>query len=218
MKRSPLQIGSFALVVLAFVIAAAAYPYLPEEIPTHWNAAGQIDDTTPKPLGPFLGPILLAVTWLVLAAVPRLSPRGFLIDDFRAVYDRIVFASLLFLFAVMQSSIAVAFGYAVPMTKLVFIGLGITLTLAGNYMGKMRRNFFIGIRTPWTLASEEVWLRTHRFGGRIFVVAGLIVLAFAFFAVHEVALVGVIAAAALIPIVYSYVVYRQLERSGQLEG
>ena len=81
----------------------------------------------------------------------------------------------------------------------------------GNFLGKVTRNFFVGIRTPWTLASEEVWLRTHRLGGKCFVAAGFAVVAISLLGLGPWAMMAVILAAALVPVVYSYVIYRRLE-------
>ena len=91
---------------------------------------------------------------------------------------------------------------------------GLLLVVSGNYMGKFRRNFFIGIRTPWTLASDEVWLRTHRLGAKTFVIGGLLVTLGACLSLGKAFMVAVIGAAAAIPILYSFVIYRRLNGFG----
>jgi uncharacterized membrane protein len=93
----------------------------------------------------------------------------------------------------------------------LFAGMGVLFVVMGNLLGKVTRNFFVGIRTPWTLANEEVWNRTHRLGGKLFVVAGLVVVAAAFTGVSMWPVFIAIGLAGLIPIVYSYVLYRRLE-------
>jgi uncharacterized membrane protein len=95
----------------------------------------------------------------------------------------------------------------------VFVAVGLLLMVMGNFLGKVRKNFFLGIRTPWTLASDEVWAKTHRLGGWCFVVAGI------FMAIMGVItppsgmpwVIGIIVAIALIPVVYSYIAYRRIE-------
>lgn len=90
-------------------------------------------------------------------------------------------------------------------------GLGLFLVIAGNLMGKLTRNFFVGIRTPWTLASDEVWLRTHRLGGKILVLAGIVVFVLGLLGVRAPWKLVVILVAVSIPVAYSYVIYRRIE-------
>jgi uncharacterized membrane protein len=89
--------------------------------------------------------------------------------------------------------------------------VGLLLVILGNFMGKLTRNFFIGIRTPWTIASEEVWLRTHRLGGKLFVVAGLVLFFSSLLGGGWIPAAVAIGAAALISVVYSYLLYRRIE-------
>lgn len=209
--------AALALVVLSFAIAGAAYPWLPEQIPTHWNARGEIDDTTAKPLGPFVGPLILAFVWIVLSVAPAVSPRGYRIDEFRQIYDRLLLVIVLFLFEFVIVTLVAAAGRSVPIREIVLVSIGVLLVILGNYMGKVRRNFFLGIRTPWTLASEEVWLRTHRLGGKLFVAAGVVSVILGLTGFGPMALMSTIVTVSVLPIVYSYVVYRDLEKSGKIE-
>lgn len=204
------------LVVVAFAVSAFTYSSLPDRIPTHWNASGEIDGYMPKPLGPFLGPLLLAATWLVLAVAPAMSPKGYLIDDFRGVYDALVAVVMLFLFGVTSMSILAGLGYDVDILPFVSGGLGLLFLVLGNYLGKVKRNFFIGIRTPWTLADEEVWLRTHRLGGRVFFAAGLAVILLGFLGTNVLLVIPILVMAALVPVIYSYLIYRRLDRAGRI--
>ncbi|MEZ4364105.1 MAG: SdpI family protein [Kofleriaceae bacterium] len=106
------------------------------------------------------------------------------------------------------------------MDRAVPAALGGLLVVFGNFMGKLTRNFFVGIRTPWTLASEEVWLRTHRLGGKVIVLAGLGLVLSSALGGGFVFVIAAIALVAVIPIVYSYVLYRRLEgfRDGPPDG
>jgi len=102
-------------------------------------------------------------------------------------------------------------GKPVDVSRGVAAGVGVLLVILGNFMGKVTRNFFVGIRTPWTLASEEVWLRTHRFGGRLFVLAGLVLFVLAVLGGGWVVAVIAIGSATVLSVVYSYLVYRRVE-------
>jgi uncharacterized membrane protein len=88
----------------------------------------------------------------------------------------------------------------------------------GNYFGKTRKNFFLGIRTPWTLASDEVWGRTHRLAGRLFILQGLIMFAGVLFEIPVAVLLGMVGVIVVVPVVYSYVVYRRVEGFGEGDG
>jgi uncharacterized membrane protein len=103
-------------------------------------------------------------------------------------------------------------GWAVPMNRLLLVGTGALLVIIGNFMGKVTMNFFVGIRTPWTLAEPEVWLRTHRFAGKVIVFGGVaIAIAGLLGAGLHFLIVGVLLTA-LVPAIYSYLVYLWLER------
>ena len=98
-----------------------------------------------------------------------------------------------------------------PMERAIPAGVGLLLVVLGNFMGKLTKNFFVGIRTPWTLASDEVWLRTHRLGGKLFVLAGAGLFVAGLSGAGHVAILLAVVVAAGIPVAYSYVVYRKLE-------
>ena len=199
-----------ALVVVAFAVPSFLYPSMPEQVPSHWSIEGVADGFTPKPWGPFISTCAVLAIALVYVAIPRLSPKGFQIESFRSSYD----AMMLTLAAAMcVVSVSVAFasaGYDMPVGRIVGVSVGLAIAVLGNLMGKVRKNFFVGIRTPWTLADDEVWLRTHRVAGVLFTCAGLLMACTAF--THVFVMVGIFAvlAAAIVPVLYSYVCYRQL--------
>ncbi len=201
-----------ALVVLALAVPALLYPQMPEQVPTHWNAYGEVDDTTGKPFGPFVGALASAFVYALYLALPRLSPRGYELERFQGPYDAMMLTLVGVMTLVSCAVSLAAVGYAVPIGPLVGSAVGVAFAVLGNYMGKVRTNYFVGIRTPWTLANEEVWLRTHRLAGKLFVLAGVAMAITSFFG--PVLLVGVALAlvAGFAPVVYSYVLYRRLAR------
>jgi uncharacterized membrane protein len=163
---------SLGLVVLAFVLVAAVYDRLPEHVPTHWNAGGAIDARMAKPWGPFVLPVTMAGVFVLLLVLPRISPHDDM-DPFRPAYGAIQLAVLGLLFALSVSTLLAGLGWAVPVNRVVPVGIGVLLVISGNFMGKVTTNHVEGIRTRWTLADPEVWLRTHRFAGKVLVFAGL---------------------------------------------
>ena len=199
------------LVLAAFLASAILYERLPERVPTHWNLRGEVNGFTSKPFGPFAMPVVMAGLFLVLMALPVISPRGFRFEGFRAVWGTLQSAVLGLLLLVHILALLAALGKPVDMTRVIEAGVGFLLVVLGNLLGKVRRNFFIGIRTPWTLASEEVWLRTHRVGGRLFVLAGLVMFVLALAGAGPIAMVVVVGSAGLASVVASYVIYRRVE-------
>lgn len=211
MKISRANILSLTLVVLSFMLATIMYARLPDLIPTHWNARGQVNGFTPKPWGPFVLPLLMLGVYLLLVVIPRISPRGYRVERFQGAFEITQSAVIAFLFLVNTLVLFAGIGVPVPMHRAVNAALGLLFVLLGNFMGKFTRNFFAGIRTPWTLASDEVWLRTHRLGGKLLVLAGIVVFVSGLLGGGGVWALGAIGIAVGIPVVYSYILYRRIE-------
>jgi uncharacterized membrane protein len=199
------------MVVASLVMAALLYPHLPDPVPTHWNLRGQPNGFTPKPWGPFVMPLLHAGVFVLLLAIPRLSPRGYRVEGFMRTYAIIQLALMAFLFVISALALLGSAGVPVAMDRALPAAVGLLLIVTGNFMGKITKNFFMGIRTPWTLASDEVWMRTHRLGGKLLVVAGAAVLIGGLLGAGQAMVLPAVVVAAGIPILYSYVIYRRLE-------
>lgn len=209
--KNPHRIIAGALVLVALVLAGWFYNDLPQQVPTHWNAAGEIDGTLVKPWGVLFLPLVMAGTLLIFEIIIHISPQGFRLDRSRHVVGMLVLAMLAFMLLVFGAQLRVATGHAVAMERIVMCGVGGLLIVLGNFFGKLPKNFFIGIRTPWTLASDEVWGRTHRLAGITFVIAGVLVLLSVPFRVTHWLLPAAIAIAAVVPVVYSFLLYRRIE-------
>ncbi|MEO5511220.1 MAG: SdpI family protein [Longimicrobiales bacterium] len=201
--------------VIMLCITAAVFSRLPAEVPTHWNLHGEINGTMAKFPGAFLASTMAIVVWFVLPLLRRIDPRRASYERFDATFYLVVNAVVLILAMIQGLTLAVALGMRVDMTRSMLLGVGLMFIVLGNYMPRLRSNWWMGIRTPWTLESEEVWRRTHRFGGRAFMLAGIITV-FATLLPTEAAgtiAFGVIMIAVLLPVVYSYFVWRS-ERRG----
>ena len=202
---------SFIFIAIPIAVTIYLYPSLPEQIPTHWNLAGEVDDYTPKPWGVLILPLAAVFVFLIMKVIPLVSPKGFRTDQFQGVINIFTVTLVGFMSAIALVVLLAATGRDVNVNELVFAGVGLLFIVLGNYLGKVRKNFFIGIRTPWTLASDEVWSRTHRLGGWVFVLIGFFLFLNAFVQFPELWLIGAIVAVALVPVVYSFVIYRSLE-------
>lgn len=204
---------SIASMVLIGAYAAWIYPSLPDPMPTHWNAAGQADDYTAKAIGaPLLAAIPLFI-FIVFKLIPVISPRGFRTESFSNVLNILMTASVVFGCIIGIAALRAARDSSADITTLVLVAVGFLLVIMGNFLGKVRKNFFLGIRTPWTLASDEVWAKTHRLGGWCFVVAGIFMVIMGLVKPpFDISWgIAVIVAISLVPVVYSYIAYRKIE-------
>lgn len=202
-----------ALLAIVATIAASVllYPRLPETVPTHWNAAGVPDDYSSRAVGAFLVPGLMVGIYALLLVVPRIDPRRANVERFSETYALIRTGTVLFLAYIHGVTLYTILSGAERLNSaLITSAVGLLFLLIGNYMPRMRSNWFMGIRTPWTLSSERVWRETHRLGGRTFMLAGLLLLLSPLFPPEWALglLFLVITIAALLPIAYSYWAYR----------
>lgn len=202
----------FGLVIClaAFAVTAYFYPHLPQRMPIHWDASGAVDGYAPRTWGSLLTPGLMALIWLLFSVLPRIAPRGYRLDTFIGAYSAVMLAILGMLFIVHAMMLLAAAGARVPIAQLVPMLVGLLLLIVGNYMGKIRKNFFIGFRTPWTLANDEVWAQTHRLGGWLMAAAGLLVLVSSAWAATPWILIVTVAIATLTPFAYSFFLYRRI--------
>jgi uncharacterized membrane protein len=214
MKWTGQVVTRVLLIVMSAVLAGALYPRLPDRMPTHWDMNGVADGFMPKAWGVFLMPFMVAGVALLLAVLPRISPRGFALASFVRVYDFLQTVVVAFLAFINAIVLLAAAGVRVSMERWIFAALGLLLAVLGNLFGKTTRNFFFGVRTPWTLASDEVWLRTHRLAGKLFVAAGLLMFAASLAGGSVLLLVTPIILAGIVSVVASFVFYRRLEGFG----
>jgi len=211
MKSIRSEAVNILLIALSFAVVIYFWDSLPDPMPTHWGAKGQVNGWTPKPWGPLIIPLMTLGIYLLFLALPAISPRGFRMEGFIKVFRilRCAMVALMFLFNLLI--IAIVLGAPLKMERVLPVIIGLSLMVIGNYLGKVSRNFFVGIRTPWTLASEEVWLRTHRLGGRLFVLGGMVMIIAGVAGLPVAIWIVAVALASLTPMVYSYFLYRRLE-------
>ena len=204
------------LICAAFIAALVAYvayvfPGLPDPMPTHWDSAGNANGYMTRTSG---AATLIAVpvfSILVFKIIPIISPRGYRTEQFSGVVNTLMVGVVIFGCVIAVVAIETALGANMNISKVVLIGVGLLLAFVGNFLGKTRKNFFIGIRTPWTLASDEVWIKTHRLGGWCLVGAGLLMVVAAFFDMKTDWTITIVVVAVLVPVIYSYFAYRALE-------
>lgn len=197
------------------VLAASViiYPHLPAQVPGHWNINGEVDKYYPRAFGAFFAPLMAIGFYLFMLFIPLLDPRRENYNRFTGAYTLLRWGLVLFLSVLHVTTILVALGYPVNVALVVKAMIAILLTLIGNFMGQFRHNYLVGIKTPWTLANEEIWQRTHRVGGRIWVIGGLVCLLLSPVqtAWSAIAYFTIIMLMTLVPIIYSYLLFRKLQ-------
>lgn len=203
---------SLAAIVAMFVISLLIYPYLPDVIPTHWNIEGQADDFAPKSIGAWALPVLSIVIYGILYIAPFFDPKRTSLERSADTYIIIRTVTMLFflfmhgltLYSTLQSDQSLS-------TTWMTVGMGLLFIVLGNFMPRMKPSWIAGIRTPWTLSSETVWTKTHRMGGRMFVMGGIVVCLTAFLPIVAGTIVMIVALifATITPVAYSYWLWRQ---------
>lgn len=206
------------LLVAMWAFALVVYPSLPARIPMHWGVAGGVDRWGAKWPSAFLMPLVGVGLWLLFPALRRLDPRRRHYDRFEETFWLLVNAMVAFMAVMEVATLGAALGWPMDMTRVVLILVGLVFVVLGNYLPRVRSNWWMGIRTPWTLESERVWRETHRLGGRTFVAGGLVTMVAALLPPLVrpwVALAGLLVGG-FVPVVYSYVLWRreQAEEAG----
>lgn len=206
------EIFAIILTLLSVVAAAVLYKYMPAEMASHWNAAGEVDDYMNKFWALALLPIAFAVFTLMLIFIPRIDPLKKNVKTFLPYFDGFIIIMYLFFILIFGQMIAWNFGYEISYTYTMPVAFGVLLYYIGIMLKKAKRNWFIGIRTPWTLSSDKVWDKTHDLGGNLYKIMGLIALFGVFVPKLSIwlILVPVLVSTAYI-IVYSYFEFKKLK-------
>ncbi len=213
MNRSRRDLAGGGIVLLMVLAAALLYPRLPEQLAVNFSAGGQPNGYLARPFAAALFPGVAAVVLVLFKLVPAIDPLGGNIQRFQRYYDFFVVFVTGALAYTHGLVLAYNLGYRFDPTTVTVPLLAVTFIVAGYVIENAKQNWFVGIRTPWTLSDEEVWDRTHERAGVLFKLAGLVsLLALAFPEYFEVLVVGPVAAAAIFATAYSFVLYRRKQR------
>jgi uncharacterized membrane protein len=217
------------IVSIVLTLAAAAAPLylyyaqpdlLKEQIPTHSNAEGVVDKYTPRDqILPqwLIVPALMTGFVLLTVVLPWLSPKGYEIDTFRPTFSFLM-AVVVALFGYIQALLVLGGvkGVEIDTGRFLLGGMSLFFALLGNRLGKVQRNFWMGVRTPWTLANETVWIQTHRLTAWLWVPGGLLGCVAVLLGLPVWGWIAGMAVLAFTPVVYSLVLYKRLERQGRI--
>ena len=170
------EIIIFGMALLFFIIGIYFYPRMPERMASHWNIHGEVDGYISKFWGVFLLPFIFTALALLFVAIPRIDPLKANIEKFRKYYDGFIILFSIFWFSIYIQTILWNIGIQISPTIVFPVGFSFLFFYIGILCENVKRNWFIGIRTPWTLSNEKVWEKTHRNGGKMFKIAGLVAL------------------------------------------
>lgn len=192
------------LTIAAVIISVVAYRQLPDRMPTHWGATGEANGWSSRLWGAWLIPLMMALVWFIMRAIPHIDPRKANYAKFAGMYDALIILILAFMLGMHAVVILAATGSPVRMDRVMLPAVGVFIAIMGLMIPRAHPNWFVGIRTPWTLTSDLSWERTHKIGGNLFVALGLLMVASTFIAPETAIWVLVIAAIALIIFLFAY--------------
>lgn len=200
---------SVALVALSFVAAFIAYPYMPARMASHWGMDGEVDGYMARDAGTFFVPVLTAAIAALMHVLPSFDPKKGNYIHFQKEYDELVVVLVAFMDYVYLLSLAFNLGYSFNLLQFMAPAFGVLFLYAGAILAKAKQNWFVGIKTPWTLSSEKVWDRTHALGSKLFMAAGAVAFLGVLVPRMFVASVVIVVAAAAATFVYSYAEYQK---------
>lgn len=208
------ELPIIGFVLLPFMYLGYLWNSLPEKVPIHWNYKGEIDDWGTKySLIGFLF-LLPVLTYVLMLVIPKIDPkkRVELMGGkyYQIKFVLVVFMSVLALFIIHSSN-----SQTLSSPSIVFVLLGALFMALGNYFKVIKQNYFLGIKTPWTLESEEVWKLTHILAGKLWIVGGLLIVIFSLVLTENInfyIFLGITAIISIVPIVYSYIIFKELKK------
>ncbi|MCS1351269.1 SdpI family protein [Mechercharimyces sp. CAU 1602] len=203
---------SLMMSMATLITLILSIPFLPDQVPMHYGIDGEVDDMGSKYELFILG-VLPFVLLLLLQWIPRLDPRKTSYQQHTGPYSIFSVVIIGFISFIALIPALSAWGFEIKVPLLVQMATAVILFVSGNYMGKIQPNYTFGIRTPWTLESEETWRRTHRLGGYLFVAISFVFVITAFLPTTYDLLIsiGVLLCGTLYLVIYSYIDYRSRE-------
>lgn len=202
---------SILLIIMAVAFSAIIYGRLPEQMASHWNANDQVNGYMSRFWGAFLMPIISTGMLALFLIIPSIDPLKDNITKFRDTFNTFIALIIAFMLYTHILTLIYNLGYTFRISLAMIPGLGLIFVFAGIMMSKAKRNYFIGIRTPWTLANDTVWDETHKLGSKLFIGAGVLSLFSLFLGENGFWLMMILlGGAGLIPVIYSYILFARI--------
>jgi len=215
-KNYPVYIG-ISVIIAMFIMAIYFYPIVPERIAIHFNAHGIADSFLGKFWGLFLLPLFSVLLFAIFTVIPIIDPLGKNIKEFRFYYNMFVALFMLFMFYIELVIILWNIGIRLNIVRFISAPIGLIYIYLGVLLLKTKRNWFIGVRTHWTISNEDVWNRTNGLAGRFFIVDGvLVMLSFIYGKFIMFFMVWIVLGGMLFVVIYSYVLWTKMNKEGEL--
>ena len=205
---------TFILTLLPTLAGLLLWNQLPDKIPSHWGFSGQIDGWSSKPKAVFMMPCIMALGQLVLVFCTFADPKA------KNIHKKPLTVSMWLLPIVSiimnGASYMIALGKKINMTSVMLLIIGLIFILLGNYLPKLQQNYTVGIKVAWALEDADNWERTHRFGGKLLLLGGVVLILLSLLtgsilddSVSLVITIVIAAACSLVPVIYSYIIYKK---------
>ena len=205
------------LLLAPFVVSLILSERVPDTVPTHFNLQGEADDYGPKGIILYLLPAFGLLLYVALLFLPRIDPKK-RIEEAQKPIAAIRLIISVFMVGLYAMMLLVITGSDVSINSYVFIAVGILFFGLGNYMNTVKPNYFIGIRTPWTLENPTVWKKTHRLGSKIWMVGGVLVIISELVfseSVNGIVFGVTVGVMVMVPLLYSYFEFKKIESNGE---
>ncbi|MCD6010404.1 MAG: hypothetical protein K0Q79_266 [Flavipsychrobacter sp.] len=206
------EITIWVIMLLPIIYLFMVWNKMPEIVPTHFGIDGTPNDWSHRSVLIYLVGGMTLGMYLIFLIIPVIDPK----DKIKAMgnkYFKLKFVLMLAMALLATLVVHAALTGSIGGNTIFLIAGGMFLFL-GNYMQTVKPNYFIGIRTPWTLENETVWSKTHRLAGRLYFIAGLVIIILSFVVKNALTYIFVplILSATIVPVVYSYILFRKVKK------
>ncbi|MEO1051339.1 MAG: SdpI family protein [Bacteroidota bacterium] len=208
------KILMLVILIVPFIIIYVYWAEIPERVPTHWNWRGEPDKFSGSKWATTIIPFVNLVLLSLFFIIPRIDPKKNF-EKFQGTYRTLIMAISVFLVFVFFLTFFATLGYEFEFNLIMKNFILLLFLVMGNYLGKIRPNYFIGVRTPWTLENEQVWIKTHRMAGPLWVISSLVMILINFVAnevIFNSLFIPFIIIVAGVPFVYSFLVYKKIDK------
>ncbi|MSP85435.1 MAG: DUF1648 domain-containing protein [Flavobacteriaceae bacterium] len=211
------ELPIIGIVLLPFIYLGYIWNSLPEQVPMHWNLKGEIDDYGSK--YSLIGMVFLlpVLTYVLMLVVPKIDPKKRM-ESMGGKYNQFKFILVTFMSVLALFIIYISNNKTLSNPNLIVVLVGTLFVFMGNYFKVIKQNYFIGIKTPWTLESEEVWKLTHLLAGKMWVIGGIIIIICSLILPENINfyfLISITTVISIVPIVYSYLIYKKLKNTNE---
>ncbi len=204
------QILNILLIIIAFIESISVYHKLPNQIASHWNLQGQVDGYSGKFSGAFFVPILMLGLYILFIIMPKIDPKKN-ISKFMDIYNLFITIFLIYMIYIHTLTLVFSLGHTFDFTRAIMPGFALLFYFIGWMLPKTKQNWFMGIRTPWTLSNDQVWTKTHILGGKLFKICAILALLGMISSKYSFYLIIIPAIfCSIYTVIYSYLEYKKI--------